>query len=92
MILLSRMRSTSNSSWSSMITGGRGRSRAATGERIGRCKSELDDGEDGMKVTHGKGEFELVGSMADSQSDFEGSKMSMGEFHRWSGGANITPV
>ena len=43
-----------------------GRSRVATGERIGRHESELGHGEDGMKATHGEGEFELVGSMTDT--------------------------
>ena len=44
----------------------RGRRRATTGEWIRRCESELDNGEDRMKATHGEGEFELVGSMTDT--------------------------
>ena len=44
----------------------RGRSRATTGEWIRRREGELDNGEDGMEVTHGEGEFELVGSMTDT--------------------------
>ena len=72
--------------------GRRGGSRTTTGEWIRRRECELDNGEDGMKATHGEGEFELVGSMTDARSDFEGSKTSMGEFCRWSGGANIAHV
>ena len=72
--------------------GRRGGSRATTGERIRKRKGELDNGEDGMEAAHGKREFELVGSMADTRSDFEGPKVSMGEFCRWSGGANIAHV
>ena len=72
--------------------GQRGRRRATTGKGVRRCEGELDDGENGMKVAHGEGEFELVGSMADTRSDFEGSETSMGEFRRRSGGANIARV
>ena len=58
--------------------GWRGRSRVTTRERIRRREGELDNGEDGMEAMHGEGEFELVGSMTDTQSDFEGPETSMG--------------
>ena len=70
----------------------RGRSRATTGEWIRRREGELDNGEDGMEVTHGEGEFELVGSMTDTRSDFERPEASMGEFRGWSGGANVACI
>ena len=72
--------------------GRRGGSRTMTGEWIRRRERELDDREDGVKATHGKGEFELVGSMTDVQSDFERPEALMGEFRRRGGGANITRV
>ena len=68
------------------------RSRATTGEWIGRCRSELYDGEDRMATVHGEGELELVGSMADARSDFEGPEASMGEFRRRGGSANVACV
>ena len=72
--------------------GRRGRSRTTTREWIGRHGSELYDGEDGVVTVHGEGELELVGSMADARSDFEGPEASLGEFHGRSGGANIARV
>ena len=72
--------------------GRRGGSRVMTGERIRRHKSELYDREDGVVTAHGEGEFKLVGSMADARCDFKGAETSMGEFRRWSGGANIARV
>ena len=72
--------------------GRRGRSRAATRKGIGGCESELYDREDRVVTAHGEGEFELVGSMANTQSDFERPKTSMGQFRGWSSGANIACV
>ena len=72
--------------------GRRGRSRVTTRERIGRRESELYDREDRVVTAHGEGEFKLVGSMADTRSDFEGPETSMGQFRGRSGGANIPRV
>ena len=72
--------------------GRRGRSRVATRKGIGGRESELYDQEDRVVTAHGEGELELVGSMADAQSDFERPGTSMGQFRRWSGGANIARV
>ena len=69
-----------------------GRSRMATGKGVRRHEGELDNGENGMEVAHGKGEFELVGSMTDTRSDFKGPEVSMGEFRRRRGGANIARI
>ena len=88
MILLSSTCSTSNSSWSLMISGGGG----GGGKGVRRRKGELDDGEDGMEAAHGEREFELVGSMANAQSDFEWPETSMGQFCGQSSGANIARV
>ena len=67
-------------------------SRAMTRKGVGRCESELDDGEDRMEAAHGEREFELVGSMTDTRSDFERPETSMGQFRGWSSGANITCI
>ena len=49
-------------------------------------------GKMGVVMGHGEGELELVGSMADTQSDFEGPEASMGKFRGWSSGANVAHV
>ena len=67
-------------------------SRATTRKRIGRRESKLYDKEDGVVMAHGEGEFKFVSSMADARCDFEGPEPSMAEFHRRSGGSNITRV
>ena len=63
-----------------------------TGEWIRRRERELDDGEDRVKATHGEGEFELVGSMADARSDFKWPETSIRQFRGRSGGANIACI
>ena len=70
----------------------RGERRATTGKGVRRREGELDDGENEMKATHGEGEFELVGSMTDTRSDFERPEVSMGKFCGWSGGVDVACV
>ena len=72
--------------------GWRGRSRVTTRERIRRREGELSDGKDRMVATHGEGELELVCAMTYVRCDFEGAKLSMGEFRGRSGGSNIARV
>ena len=54
--------------------------RTTTGKGIRRHEGHFDDWKDRVVATHGEGELQLVGAMTDARCDFEGSKMSVGQF------------